>query len=420
MSAGDRAQRLLTQYLTSERFETLRRQGAEAYRRLRGAEHEVEFFHDPGDPWSYLLLQALAPFRERFEVKLTCRTVSAPGANWVGDLHQQRAYAHEDCRLLASWYGLHGPERIPSPDEVLTVAAELASREQEGDYIKHALHLGADLFRGTSLSGTMNASSEQLERNRARLQQLGHYAGGMLYYANEWFWGVDRLMILEERLSGLGLGAGHTLEEHPDAMPALDERELDFFFSFRSPYSFLSLGRLFELTSEFDLDLRLRPVLPMVERGVPLPRAKTLYIVLDAGREARRHHVPFGRILDPLGEGVNNCLAVFAELGDDEDRKRQFLHSAMNGIWARGIDVSTPDGIEMVSNEAGISQREVARALSRKHRGQELARANRELLEGSDLWGVPSMVIGPHRLWGQDRLPLLRAMLAQSSAHIGA
>ena len=59
----------------------------------------------------------------------------------------------------------------------------------------------------------------------------------------------------------------------------------------------------------------LRPVLPMVMRGLPVPREKQLYIVLDTKREAEDAGVAFGRMLNrytdtPVGQWfIRRCGA---------------------------------------------------------------------------------------------------------------
>jgi 2-hydroxychromene-2-carboxylate isomerase len=47
-------------------------------------------------------------------------------------------------------------------------------------------------------------------------------------------------------------------------------------------------------------------------RGMEMPRSKKLYIMQDAKREAERLGIAFGRICDPLGPGIERCLAAFA------------------------------------------------------------------------------------------------------------
>ena len=46
----------------------------------------------------------------------------------------------------------------------------------------------------------------------------------------------------------------------------------DLFWSFRSPYSYLATPRLVRLAAEYDLDVNVRPVLPIAVRAPELLR----------------------------------------------------------------------------------------------------------------------------------------------------
>ena len=62
--------------------------------------------------------------------------------------------------------------------------------------------------------------------------------------------------------------------------------EVEVFWSFRSPYSYLAAVELLRRrTAGQCFDLQVRPVLPMVMRGLPVPRTKRLYIVRDVKRD---------------------------------------------------------------------------------------------------------------------------------------
>ena len=70
---------------------------------------------------------------------------------------------------------------------------------------------------------------------------LGHYLGGTLYYAAEWYWGIDRLPYLEERLSKSKLRHSgcrqiSAFQERPAFMskPAQGRLTVEFFPSARS------------------------------------------------------------------------------------------------------------------------------------------------------------------------------------------
>ena len=58
------------------------------------------------------------------------------------------------------------------------------------------------------------------------------------------------------------------------------------------------------------LDLELKPVLPMVMRGMAVPQAKRIYILTDSKREAEKFGLEFGCIVDPLGPGIEHLRAI--------------------------------------------------------------------------------------------------------------
>ncbi len=129
---------------------------------------------------------------------------------------------------------------------------------------------------------------------------------------------------------------------------------LDFFFSFRSPYSYLAAPRAFALPMRFDVDVFFRGVIPMAMRGQSVPREKGLHTLRDAKREAVRLGMPFGRIHDPIGDGAIRCLLV-AEHAADVGREREFVLEARRGIWAQATDVASDAGLRPICERAGLS-----------------------------------------------------------------
>jgi 2-hydroxychromene-2-carboxylate isomerase len=72
----------------------------------------------------------------------------------------------------------------------------------------------------------------------------------------------------------------------------------DIFWSFRSPYSYLAIGRYRALADDYDVSLNLRPVYPLAirepnffERNHP---NWLRYTFLDMMRVATFHGIPFG------------------------------------------------------------------------------------------------------------------------------
>ena len=344
-----------------------------------------------------------------------------------------RSHAIRDAVILADSYGLsfpHGAEP-PSEDRVRRAHAVLLEPRSTEEQLRVAAEIGEAVWGddGAALAAIVerygSVSGEEvrpaLEANYADLERAGHYQPGMLYYAGEWYWGIDRLHYLEERLRHEGLEGSVDLTRRPgDHLASIirgaegSKPRIEAFVSFRSPYSYLSIPQLIELRDRYGVEVTLRPVLPMVMRGLAVPRAKRLYIVHDAKREADRLGIPFGHVCDPLGKGIGYCMAVFFNCAAREGLELELTHSVMRGIWSEARDVAHIPDLVFLAERAGISEAEV-RAAIEDGGWEEQAKANREALTELGLWGVPTLRIGSYSTWGQDRLPLVEAEIARFS-----
>jgi 2-hydroxychromene-2-carboxylate isomerase len=180
---------------------------------------------------------------------------------------------------------------------------------------------------------------------------------------------------------------------------------VDLWFSFRSPYSYLALERIEDTLRGLPATLNLRPIAPMIARGMPLADQKRMYIARDVRREADRLGVPFGNICDPAGKAVEHCLAI-APLAAAEGKALPFARSALRGVWAEARDLTEYVDLRRVVERAGLSW-DAAKAALGAPAGAAAASANADDLAVIGLWGVPSMRAGDFVAWGQDRLPLL-------------
>jgi len=309
----------------------------------------------------------------------------------------------------------------------------LASRAGEAEFASELLDDISHYWRGDSegvarrVEGATAsaAAGALLAENQELLTRLGHYNTATLHYGGEWYWGVDRLHHLMERLDEQGARrkdakmakltsirqAMHV--SLPVARPstARDLPPLEYFYSFRSPYSYLSLGRVIAMADAFGLKLQIRPVLPMVSRGLPVPAAKLRYIVKDTSREARRLGIPFGKFVDPIGKGVERCMAVYF-YALSEKRERDFLLNAGEAIWAHGIDVASDTGMRKVTGRTGLFWPEALAAMQ-DDAWRPVVEENRESMEASGAWGVPTLRLGDYFVWGQDRVWLLARHLEE-------
>lgn len=192
----------------------------------------------------------------------------------------------------------------------------------------------------------------------------------------------------------------------------MSEATIEYFFSFRSPYSYLSGPRAFALPERFEVSIEFRGVLPMAMRGQSVPKAKALNTLRDVDREAKRLGMPFGRIHDPLGDGATRCLLV-SELAKDEGVESEFVLVASRAIWAEAVDVSTDQGLRPVCERAGLSWAACESALQDPAM-RERVDANTAALTELGQWGVPVFKLGDEIFWGQDRIEDLETVLREA------
>jgi len=247
---------------------------------------------------------------------------------------------------------------------------------------------------------------------------LKHYSGAMFYYEDEWYWGVDRLYHLEERLKSLGALKDPSLPsiaprpEIPTTYTASAARlTLEYFPSLRSPYTAVSWDPTMQLVRHSGVQLSVRPVLPMVMRGVPATFEKAFYVFKDAAREARASKQDYGRFFDPIGEPVKRGYSLYNwALG--QEKGQEVLGAFLKAAFVKGINTNSLVGMRKVAAMAGLDWQEAKNHLDDTS-WQETLENNRQAMYSFGSWGVPSYrlldengktILG---VWGQDRLWLI-------------
>ena len=387
--------------------------------RLRaGGPHVIEYFHQVDDPYSHLAVQALAIIETRYDVVVVPHLVGPP-PDWAAPERERlQVYARTDARRLAARHGLTMPAVAvqPEPSQVEAANTLLVQVLASDHFLTEAISIGSRLWAGARLERVPHADADAaLMAGEARRETKGHFMSAMMYYGGEWYWGVDRLHYLEERLATLDVRRSESLcfpcpmEGITPPTAQLGGETLEFFLSFRSPYTWLAVGRVRALADAWGVQLRLRYVLPMVMRGLPVPLAKRLYFVRDAAREARRLGVPFGHIADPVGRPVERGYALFPS-AEQAGREYEWCESFMRAVWAEGVDAGSARGLRHIVERAGLDWR-VARSHLDSTAWQAVAQTNREALLALGHWGVPCVKVRDVVVWGQDRLWVIEEKL---------
>lgn len=414
----------IASWLTSSARLNLQRTLAEFSRKIRRQPHIIHYFHRADDPYCQLMVQVLPDIASRFAVEIQPLVVEQLPANMYPDPERYEAYSIIDAVRLARLYGLGFIEDAVVPDRLAVgmVNRYLASKQQDPQFFQIAEELGAALWRRDldtirRTCGLADLGDAQLATNQKFLRDIGHYASASLHYAGEFYIGIDRLDHLEHRLNRLGVGDDEVeFEVHrlwryelENLERSVTDQSVEVYFSVRSPYSYVGLQLIHDMAQKTGVRVELKPILPMLMRGMKVPPAKGRYILFDTAREALLENVDFGHICDPLGEATWRAMQIGFALMDDETKGGkpgqafEFFKAFTKGVWAQGIDGTSDRGLGKILTNAGLSDAWTAKALDRAATERK-AEANRQEMFRHGSWGVPTFRAGGETFWGQDRM----------------
>ena len=203
--------------------------------------------------------------------------------------------------------------------------------------------------------------------------------------------------------------------------------EIDVFFSFRSPFSYLATPGMINLGRDYKVNLNLRAVLPLAIR-------EPNFFSPDNLKRARYIMIDFPRRADFLGMKKNwpnpdpiiqdlATLKIASEqpyihrltrLGIEAQRRGQgieFAYEVSHLLFGGTIDWDKEDHLAKASERAGLDLEAMESVLDDSH-DQDIEK-NQKALEAANHWGVPTFVFEGEPFFGEDRIDTLRWRLDQ-------
>jgi len=199
---------------------------------------------------------------------------------------------------------------------------------------------------------------------------------------------------------------------------------IDVFWSFRSPYSYLATGRLVDLRARYDLDVEVRPVLPLAVRTPEFFRQVNPlfpgYLVRDVLRVGEFHGIPIrwprpdpvvmnADMTYPAEQPHIHRLTRLGVAAAERGYGLPFLDEVSKLIWSGRVD-GWHEGSHLAkaTARAGLDLSELDEQIERDpQRYVDAIEHNQQALERAGHWGVPTMVFEGEPFFGQDRLDLL-------------
>jgi 2-hydroxychromene-2-carboxylate isomerase len=198
----------------------------------------------------------------------------------------------------------------------------------------------------------------------------------------------------------------------------------DVYWSFRSPYSYLATGRMVTLQADYDLEVRVKPVLPLAVRDPEFfQRVNPLwppYLGRDTRRIADKLGIDYAWprpdpvVIDPATRSYPKAqpyIHRLTRLGIEavlRGRGLSFIDEVSRIIWSGEVDGwHQGEHLAHAAGRAGLDLAEMDRAIEDAARYDAIIEQNQKDLEAAGHWGVPTMVFEGEPFFGQDRLDLL-------------
>ena len=190
-------------------------------------------------------------------------------------------------------------------------------------------------------------------------------------------------------------------------------QRIEFFYDFRSPYSYLACTQL----REMDVEVALRPIqiLNVMEVVGNVPTtitcaAKGRYARIDLARWAQRYRIPFNPSNMRENDGDACSRAVLAARAPAEaDAITLALYRAG---WSEAKPLANRADILDVIAAAGIDPAPLAARIDAPKVLAQLEANTKEAAERG-VFGSPTMFVGDAMFFGNDRLDFLREHLAR-------
>jgi 2-hydroxychromene-2-carboxylate isomerase len=193
-------------------------------------------------------------------------------------------------------------------------------------------------------------------------------------------------------------------------------RELEFFFDYGSPFSYLADTRLDGLAERTGARVVYRPMLlggVFKETGNSSPiaiEAKRKYMMADLRRWARHYgippldnpHFPINTILLMRGAVAAQRLGVFPA----------YHRAVYDAFWRDGSNLGDAAVVRAVLERAGLDAERLA-AVAEESAVKEALRAGTEAAVARGAFGAPTFFVGDEMFWGNDRLMFVEQALRE-------
>ena len=183
-------------------------------------------------------------------------------------------------------------------------------------------------------------------------------------------------------------------------------KNLDFYFDFISPYSYLAFERLSLLNRDNKINIIYRPILlgGLHKLGKITPPAfnesKLKNMKSDCELVASKNNIEF-----KWNEKfpINSLYLMRGYLVIDENLKKKFFKNCFDAYWKDNLDISDEEIVDNIIKKSGLDKKKFLEDIEKNNIKEMLKNLTSDAFK-KDIFGAPTFVVNNKIFWGQDRL----------------
>jgi 2-hydroxychromene-2-carboxylate isomerase len=195
-------------------------------------------------------------------------------------------------------------------------------------------------------------------------------------------------------------------------------QDVDFFFDFVSPYTYLARTQLVALTERTGARFRLWPMhlLNLMKRVGNVPTTvicanKLKYATQDIARWVSRYGVPF-QMNPHVFKGDPSLALTGALVAQKQGAEDAYNRAVFSAFWSEGLDVNDRALLAGRLDAAGLDGKAILKTADEPAYGERLEK-NTALAAERGVFGSPTFIVGDDLFFGNDRLGFLEERLVR-------
>ncbi len=198
-------------------------------------------------------------------------------------------------------------------------------------------------------------------------------------------------------------------------------KKILYFYSVVSPWSYLGIKRLKEISKKYSAQIIEKPIdlvgkVFVATGGTPVPQrhiSRQNYRLLELKRWGEFLNIKINQKPKFFPPKDPHLPALFCLASIDMGINMDFSSKVLEHLWVKENDISNIDTLKLIADDLKVSFEELSK-LATSDKIKKIYEANTQEAINMNIFGVPSYVYNNEIFWGQDRLELLEYSLKKN------